>query len=243
MSQQVVRAEIERLEKQFAAKLEFDGLVTVAKVQAGHETLIAKALLAEDLTNATRNLEDLGKTCGAYDESLHVDVRVKVEYDARLEAEYHALARVRLEQAGAAGLGAVIDVEHEPVAMLAAPVVGPDMGDVSLEQPQETRQDCAGAPTPALDVQVQAEQAQAVEPIGDDHKARRKRGCSKGQLRRRHNERMRELHKQERLDKARASRAAAEAARSDNEQSVAQAPPPVAQDQGSSDSDEGTHNG
>ena len=240
-----VRAQIEAFLAETAKKLAAAGL-TVEVIVQKLITVEGIARLAGDLPIMVKCIELQGQTIGAFKNEQVVDVRIKVEYDARLEAEYHALARVRLEQAGAAGLGAAIDVEHEPVAMLAAPVVGPDKGDVSLEQPQEARQDCAGStPTVASDVQVQAVEPQAVEPatpIVDDHAARRKRGCSAGQLRRRRNERMKELRKIERADRARAERAA-RLVRSDNGESVAQAPPLAAPERRSSESEGEAHNG
>ncbi|MBE3117900.1 MAG: hypothetical protein IMZ50_03975, partial [Candidatus Atribacteria bacterium] len=91
-------------------------------------------------TNWTRNLEDLGRTVGAYDTTLHLDVTVKHEHDAREAVEAHRLARLALE-----------DMCR---GMLPGPVSG-DERIIDVECVQTASQDGAGGPrTQALEQSI-----------------------------------------------------------------------------------------
>lgn len=92
--------------------------VSIEMVKSEHLRLMQVCEDAEDYPSATRNLECLGKTVGAYDTTLHVDVTVKHEYDERLAIEASAVARIRLEDAGAAGLGMVVRTVEAEVKSL-----------------------------------------------------------------------------------------------------------------------------
>jgi len=88
--------------------------------QTGPEAVLASleiirrlSLAVGDLQVATRVTELLAKTNGMFVDRVIVDLPAQHEYDARLEAECHALARVRLEQAGKAGLGASEDAARQ----------------------------------------------------------------------------------------------------------------------------------
>lgn len=80
--------------------------------QTGPEAVLASleiirrlSLAIGDLQVATRVTELLAKTNGMFVDRVILDLPGQVEYDARLEVEMHALARLRLEEAGVAGLG------------------------------------------------------------------------------------------------------------------------------------------
>ena len=66
---------------------------------------VARCRAAGDRTNEREYIEDLGKTCGAFDVGMHLDVTVKRDYDAALEEQAHLLARVLLENMGDKVLG------------------------------------------------------------------------------------------------------------------------------------------
>ena len=100
-----VRAEVDRLERKFADRLEIKGALNLEKIQQGHVDLMERCLAKNNVEVATRNWEDLGKTIGAYSDRVDVDVTVQFEWNEREAIEAHAISRIRLEQAGAAGLG------------------------------------------------------------------------------------------------------------------------------------------
>ena len=80
-----------------------------------------RCLKVGDRSNAREHLVMYGKTVGAYDATVNLDVTVKHEYDERMEVECSRLARIALEQgwdgrslAPEPVAGLVVDAEHEP---------------------------------------------------------------------------------------------------------------------------------
>jgi phage terminase small subunit len=89
---------IEELKKDFGQRAALQNAVTLSLVQKEHARLAALAEGQGDLTNATRNLEALGRTIGAYSDSVRVDIAKVREYTAQEQAEAKRLASIRLTE-------------------------------------------------------------------------------------------------------------------------------------------------
>lgn len=80
-----------------AKQAAIDGF-TVDYVRDEHMRFAAKCEKAGDMTNATRNLEALGRSVGAYgDNASRVDITVKREFTARERAEVDRIADILVE--------------------------------------------------------------------------------------------------------------------------------------------------
>ena len=115
-----------------ARKLTEEGGVTVAFIEQKHLEGMDICLAAGDRTNHREHLVALGKMRGAYDQSMRLDVTVRQEYDERLAVEASRIARLRLEEAGSKGLGALpaATVTQEPIE---AEIVEPEPSSQASE--------------------------------------------------------------------------------------------------------------
>jgi len=91
-------------------------MAVVGKVFSDLENQRLLALEKGDIQAANRASELQGKHLAMFTDRVVVDEMVRVEYDVRLEAEAHAIARMRLEEAGAAGLG-VLPADAAPAQL------------------------------------------------------------------------------------------------------------------------------
>lgn len=105
MKRPEVRVLIDRYRADFAENLRVADALTIDYVRTQHLEQMTECRMAGDRTNAREHLEDLGRMVGAYDQSLHVDLVVRQEYDERLALEASRVARLLIEDAGARGLG------------------------------------------------------------------------------------------------------------------------------------------
>lgn len=81
--------------------------VTIALVRSEHTRLAAVAEAEGDLSTATRNIELLGRTIGAYRDALDVDITATRTYSDEERARYKTLARSMLMTSLAADSGQV----------------------------------------------------------------------------------------------------------------------------------------
>lgn len=87
-----IKAEIDKI----IAQSQRDTGVTIALQQVEHQRLAKLAEDKGDLPTATRNIELLGKTIGAYTENIHTTTERQKELTEAEEEEARRLANIRL---------------------------------------------------------------------------------------------------------------------------------------------------
>ena len=106
-----VQEELRRLEAKDAARDAY----AIDYIREEHIRLMEKAEEKGDLTNATRNLEALGRTIGAYTDSVTVDVTAVREYTETERRELKKMAQYML------GHGIGVDSEEDVIDAKALP--------------------------------------------------------------------------------------------------------------------------
>lgn len=96
MKHQRILSRIDELKRTFDHGLVLQAQVTLELVRKEHAKLMQEARSAGDLTNATRNLEALGRTIGAYEDRLGVDITAARSYSKAEEDEARRIAAVRI---------------------------------------------------------------------------------------------------------------------------------------------------
>lgn len=102
-----VHAAIERIKTERTRQNDAQTLFTIDFIRAKHVELFKECRQVGDMTNATRNLEALGRTVGAYSDNLIIDAGKVREFSEREQLEAQRLARLMLT-------GDVIEAEPMP---------------------------------------------------------------------------------------------------------------------------------
>ena len=93
LSRPKIQREVERIRNELQAKRLAREEFSVDFIRDEHLRLAVKCEEKGDMTNATRNLEALGRSVGAYtDSASKLDITVKREYSEREKAEIERLA-------------------------------------------------------------------------------------------------------------------------------------------------------